>query len=295
MYAGFTNVNKSTDGGYNWTALSPLPFNGINNNETSALAVANSNSNVIYAARRIRFEFSSPPGMYRTSDGGSTWTEISSGLPDTLYYTSIDVSQTDANTAFVTLSGFVSGEKVYKTINGGAIWQNISYNLPNIPVNCIKTVPGSNKKMIATDLGVYMLDEAASLWVSQSAGLPNVIITDIEFNQTLDKIYISTFGRGIWETNLSAMVGINNNNPVEIGVELFPSLNNGTFTIQLSDAGLLNELLNLEIIDVKGRLVHKSSLTGKNSAQVNTNLPPGMYFARIKNRKLNGVKRFVVQ
>ncbi|MGZ4060284.1 MAG: hypothetical protein ACXVPU_14710, partial [Bacteroidia bacterium] len=59
LYAGFTNVTQSTDGGNTWTALNTLPSNGINDNEISARAVANSNSNVIYAARRVRFEYGS--------------------------------------------------------------------------------------------------------------------------------------------------------------------------------------------------------------------------------------------
>ncbi|MCX6295489.1 MAG: T9SS type A sorting domain-containing protein, partial [Bacteroidetes bacterium] len=295
IYAGFTNVNKSTDGGNSWSALTPLPSNGINDNETSALAVANSNSNVIYAARRIRFEVGSPSGIYRTGDGGSSWTEITAGLPDTLYFTSIDVSQTNANTAFVTLSGFVSGEKIYKTTDGGLTWQNISYNLPNIPVNCIKTVPGSNIKMIATDLGIYVLDEATSLWASQSAGLPNVIITDIDFNQVLNKIYISTFGRGIWETSLSSFTGINNIQKSDIGIQLFPTLNNGSFTIQFSDKIYSNETFDLEVIDINGRLVYKTALSGKTSYPQNLVLPSGMYFARINNKKINGVKSFIVQ
>jgi hypothetical protein len=295
LYAGFVNVTKSTDGGYTWTALNALPSNGINDNELSALAVANSNSNVLYAARRIRFEYGSPSGMYITSDGGNSWTEITYGLPDSLYFTSTDVSQTDANTAFVTLSGFVAGEKVYKTINGGTTWQNISYNLPNIPVNCIKTVPGTNQKMIATDLGIYVLDETTSSWISQSLGLPNVITTDIEFNQALDKIYVSTFGRGIWETNLSTMVGNKDAATDFVGVELFPSINDGSFTIQLSDATLANELIHLEIIDITGRLVFNSVLKGKTKYQQSLELPSGMYFAKIKGGNIYGVKSFIVK
>jgi len=295
IYAGFQNVVKSTDGGYNWSALNQMPSHPINDNELCALAVANSNSNVLYAARRIRFELGANSTMYTTTNGGSSWTDITSNLPDTLYYTSLDVSQTDANTAFVTLSGFVAGEKVYKTINGGITWTNISFNLPNIPVNCIKTVPGSNKKMIATDLGVYLLDEVSSIWISQSAGLPNVITTDLDFNTVLDKVYVSTFGRGVWETSLSSIVGINEVKPTAIGIELFPSINDGAFTIQFTDQSLAAEVLNLEIVDITGRMVYKSTLTGKITYQLTLGLPSGMYFARINSTKINGVKSFVVK
>jgi hypothetical protein len=295
LYAGFTNVSQSLDNGNSWVALNPLPSNGINDNEISALAIANSNSNVLYVARRIRFEFNSPSGMYHSSDAGITWNEITAGLPDTLYFTSTDVSLTNANTDYVSLSGFVAGEKVYKTVNAGTSWQNISFNLPNIPVNCIKTMPVTNQVMVATDLGIYVLDSLSSTWINVSTGLPNVICTDIEFNQALDKIYISTFGRGIWENALSSFVGIAENKPSDMGITLFPSLNNGAFNIQISDKGLVNDLLDLEIIDVRGVLVYKESLSGKSTYSETLNLPSGVYFARIKGKKINGVKRFVVQ
>lgn len=298
IYVGFSStVTKSVDGGMSWIGLSPLPFNGIYDNEMSALAVANSNASVIYATRRIRFEYGSPSSAYRTIDGGSSWTDITSNLPDSLYYTSINVSQTDANTAYLSLGGLTAGEKVYKTINGGLTWTNISFNLPNAPVNCIKTAPGTGQLIVATDFGVFMLDVPSSTWVSESAGLPNVIISDIEFNAVLNKIYVCSFGRGIWETDMNAMLGtgINNLQTNNLNLELFPSPNNGSFIITLLDENAKNETLHLEIIDITGRLVYSSDLEGEANYKMETKLNSGMYFAKIKSKKYNGVKSFVVK
>lgn len=296
LYAGYTNVNKSTDGGNSWYSLAPLPVNGIYDNELSALAVANTNSDVIYAARRIRYEYNSPASMFKTPDAGATWLDITAGLPDSLYFTSIDVSQTAENTAYVSLAGFSTGNKVFRTIDGGNNWQNISFNLPNIPVNCVKTMPGSGTVLIATDLGVYSFNSGTNSWTSQSSGLPNVIISDIEFNPTLNKIYVATFGRGIWENDLSTMVGTNTiPRGTDIDIELFPSLNNGSFSIKVVEQNALNESLHLEIIDITGKTVYSSTLTGQAIYPQKLNLKPGMYFAKIRNKKLNGVKSFVVQ
>jgi photosystem II stability/assembly factor-like uncharacterized protein len=294
LYAGLTNVNASSDGGNTWYALSPLPSNGIHDNELSALAVANSNSNVIYAGRRIRFEFGSPSGAYRTTDGGSSWTDITSNLPDSLYYTSMDVSQSDANTAYVALAGLAAGEKIYRTSDGGASWQNISYNLPNVPVNCVKTVPASGELMVATDLGVYIFNAAAGSWISENTGLPNVIVSDIEFNPVLNKIYVATFGRGIWESDLSSMVGMPQQPGGNTGIELYPSPNNGSFSISLTDKGMMDEKLQLEIVDVMGRRVYAKTLGGSISYNFELELSPGLYFAKMSG-KLNGVKSFVVK
>jgi hypothetical protein len=271
-----------------------LPTNGIYDNEVSALAVSYTNANVIYAARRIRFEYSSPSSIYVTTNGGSNWTDITSNLPDSLYYTSVDVSQTNAAVAYVALGGLVAGQKIYKTINSGLSWQNISLNLPNVPVNCVKTVPGTGELLVGTDLGVYMLNAAGTTWVSKNTGLPNVIVSDIEFNPILNKIYVATFGRGIWETDLSSMVGANDISDNEIPVELYPSPNNGSFTISLPDELLQKEQLQLTVIDVMGRKVYSSTLRSQLN-KLELDLPSGLYFAKISGSRMNGVKSFVIK
>ncbi len=300
IYIGFQNISKSNDNGETWETLSPFPSNGNNENEISSIAVSNSNSNVLYATRRIRYEFNSPSTMFTTTNGGSTWSNITAGLPDSLYFTSSEVSQTDPNTAYVTLAGFEANQKIYKTTNGGTSWQNISYNLPNIPVNCVKTTPTSNQIIIATDLGIYQLNTTTNTWINISAGLPNVIISDIEFNPSLDKIYISTFGRGIWENTLSNLSIYSTNNLKESDLnyasfELYPTINNGNFTIHLTDENDINKSVELEIIDINGQLVYKSKLSGKTDYIQSLNLKSGMYFAKIKGEKVKAVKRFIVE
>jgi photosystem II stability/assembly factor-like uncharacterized protein len=293
LYAGFTNVVKSTNNGMSWTAISNFPV-GNYDNEISALAVSNSNAQVIYAAKRVRYEYNERAKLYKTTNGGGNWTNVTPGLPDSLYYTSVEISASDANTVYVTMAGFSAGNKVYRTTNGGTSWQNISYNLPNIPVNVIKYIPGMpGAVMIGTDVGVYILYSSATSWTLASTGLPNTIVSDIEFNVPLNKVYVSTFGRGIWASDLSGITQVNSlaeNNSSHI--ELFPGLNNGSFTIRLSDA---SEKLNLEIINIEGRIVSSSTLAGQTEYHQELALPAGMYFARVTGSKISGVKSFVVQ
>ncbi|MBK7965847.1 MAG: hypothetical protein IPK10_11550 [Bacteroidetes bacterium] len=230
QYIGYENVVESTDGGLSWSPISNFPpppnFYG---NELSAIAVANSNSNVLVAARRVRYEFSNPGQLFRTNNGGNTWTNITAGLPDSLYYTSVEIGLSNASTIYVSMAGLTNGLKVFKSINGGQSWTNISYNLPNIPINCIKQIPGSDNLMLATDIGIYVLNFGSTTWVKISNGLPNVIVSDIEFNPAMNRIYISTFGRGIWFSDLSSFTGISTNYQTPSPFELFPTLNQGFF------------------------------------------------------------------
>ena len=146
----------------------------------------------------MRYEFGVNGDVFRTTNQGGSWTNIAAGLPDSLYYTSVDIHPANAGDIAISLAGFAAGQKVYRSTNGGQSWQNVSFNLPNLPVNCVKYVPRSGQLMIASDVGVWTLDSGSVTWNDESLGLPNVIVSDIEFNEVLNKVYVCTFGRGIW-------------------------------------------------------------------------------------------------
>ncbi|MBL0048889.1 MAG: T9SS type A sorting domain-containing protein [Bacteroidetes bacterium] len=292
LYAGFANVSKSTDGGNNWTAISNFPTGGFANNEISALAVANTNGNVLYATKRVRYEYGIPGSVFTTTDGGTNWTDVTAGLPDSLYYTSVEVNVADPDIAYVTMAGFSAGLKVFITGDGGASWQNISYNLPNLPVNCIKSLPGGSKLLIATDIGLYMLDDTSSTWQQVSTGLPNVIVTDIELNVSLNKVYVSTFGRGIWETDLDALLGTSQAQASLSEFKLYPSINSGAFTLEVQHKSKIDSHLTLQIIDIMGRMVYSSELA-KAKNQIQVDLPSGKYFAKVSGNGFSAVKTFV--
>ncbi len=293
LYAGFANVTKSIDGGINWTAISSFPPSGFANNEITALAVAPTNGNVIYAAKRVRYEFSIPGSMYMTSNGGTQWTDVTAGLPDSLYYTSVEINDTNSNVAYVSMAGFSSGNKVFRTIDGGNTWQNISYNLPNLPVNAIKSLPGGRKLLLASDIGVYLLDENSSTWTSVSNSLPNVIVSDIEVNVALNKIYISTFGRGIWETELDALLSDKNALITKTQFDVYPSINNGTFNVVLP-ANAAKFPIQLDVIDIMGRKVAQQELNDFNN-EIKLNIAAGKYFLRLTAAEYSAVKTMVVE
>lgn len=286
LYIGFENVVKSPDGGNTWTSLSPLP-SSFNPNEISALAVAPNNSQVLYAAKRVRYEFNIPGIVYRSGNGGVTWTDITAGLPDSLYYTSVEINPANSSTAYISIAGFETGLKIYMTNNNGSTWQNISYNLPNLPVNCVKSLPGGTKLLAATDIGIYMLDSGSVNWVSVSNGLPNVIVSDIEINQALNKIYVSTFGRGIWEADLNTIITNINSDKTTSQMLLYPSINNGNFMVASTAEAMLT------IVDIMGRKLFDQQLKeGKQS--ISCNLPSGKYFAKFNTLKSSEVHPFVV-
>lgn len=293
LYIGNENVVQSTDGGGTWNPLATI-FTNTNNStstEISALAVSPSNSLVVYAARRVRYEVPLPGMVFKTTNGGLSFTNITSNLPDSLYYTGVEVDETNPSIAYVCLAGFSSGRKVYMTTNGGTSWTNISYNLPNIPVNCIKQIPATKTMIVATDLGIYTLAFGATTWVNVSTGLPNVIISDIEFNVPLNKVYVSTFGRGIWQTSYNVLTDLSKPKKVTFNFKLFPSVNDGKFTLEFDNS----IERKLEVIDVMGRIVYTGTVK-QDQWQMDLNLQSGAYYVRVvsQDEKLS-VKKFIVR
>ncbi len=293
LYIGNENVVQSTDGGNSWNTLASIFTNTTTNTNTeiSALAVSATNSLVLYAARRVRYELGMPGMVFKTTNGGVSFSNITNNLPDSLYYTAIEINETNPNIAYVTMAGFSAGNKVFTTTNGGATWQNISYNLPNLPVNNIKQIPGTNNLIIATDIGVYTLTFGNTSWVNNSFGLPNVITSDIEFNLPLNKVYVSTFGRGIWETSYTILTNTSDPERSTFSFDLFPSVNDGKFTVSAKED--TNEK-SIEIIDVLGKIVFSQN-TKEPSTNLNLNLAPGAYYLRVLCNKKLGVKRFIVK
>ena len=294
MYIGNENIVKSTDYGNTWTALASIYSNTLTgeSSEISALAVSNSNSQVIYAARRVRYEYLVNGVIIKTTNGGTSFTNVTNNLPDSLYYTGIEINASNSNIVYVSMAGFSATDKVYKTIDGGLTWQNISYNLPNIPVNCVKQIPGTNDLMVATDIGVYTLAAGATTWINNSFGLPNVIVSDIEFNPVLNKVFVSTFGRGIWETSINSIItGVKTSNETIYNYKLFPTVNAGNFILEFEND---SHEKTVEVIDVMGKVVHTQK-TNAEKLELKLNLSSGTYFVRTTSNHVLGVKKMIVE
>lgn len=71
---------------------------------------------------------------------------------------------------------------------------------------------------------------------------------------------------------------------------LFPTVNEGSFTIELNNI----ENYTLEIIDVMGKVVHSEMMGGNSVHHIQFNGAPGMYYARVSGREYSGVRSFVV-
>ena len=192
IYGGRQQMFKSTNQGTNWAQIGTLGGSG----SVVEFAVAPSNPQIIYVIKGN--------GLYKTINGGTSWTTITGTLPvGSAQMTSIVVEDVDPNSAWVTFSGYSAGNKVYQTTNGGTTWTNYSTGLPNLPTNRVLYWNGTQDGLyVGCDVGVYYRDSTMANWVAYNAGLPNVVVSDLAIYYPLGKLRASTYGRSVWEVDL---------------------------------------------------------------------------------------------
>ena len=85
------------------------------------------------------------PYLYKTTDYGKHWIEISSGLPDDQYIESVREDPDDPSLLIVGTSS-----TVYMSLDGGSQWQPLTRNLPAVRVSDVEIQPEQHAVVIAT-------------------------------------------------------------------------------------------------------------------------------------------------
>ena len=127
FYFGSTGggVWKTVDGGEYWTNVSDRFFQRAS---VGALECAPADPTVLYAGMGescIRGDVAHGDGVYRSSDGGASWTHL--GLADTRHIGKIRTDPRDADTVFVAALGHANGPSaergLYRSRDGGRTWK----------------------------------------------------------------------------------------------------------------------------------------------------------------------------
>ena len=125
-------VWKTTDGGATWQPLTDhTPISSV-----GALAVAASNRNIIYVGTgeaAPRGDMTNGDGVYKSVDGGKTWTSI--GLKDTRQIGALIVDPKNPDIVLVAALGHAFGPNsergVFRTTDGGKSWTKVLYKNPD--------------------------------------------------------------------------------------------------------------------------------------------------------------------
>jgi autotransporter-associated beta strand protein len=204
LVVGSASVMESTDGGATWsnlgsaiagaTALGLATYQGTFSADSGFNATdkgANTyDPDTIYVASGGAVEV--------TKDHGQTWIRRTSGLPTGLDVRSIVVDPRNRDTAYLVNAGS-SGGRVFVTNDAGQTWSDITGDLPGLPTWVIVLDPRSGALYVGNDEGVYASTNGGGHWQRFGVGLPNVQVTDLVLNQTLDTLTAATHGRGLYQ------------------------------------------------------------------------------------------------
>lgn len=120
MYAGSVTggVFKTVDGGKNWTPLTDiLPILNV-----GALVMDPNDSNTLYAGTGEYYQSWTGQGIFKTTDGGATWTQLPATVSIT-YTNKLVMSAVNPGRIYAaTING------VYTSPDGGATWTLMSLN-----------------------------------------------------------------------------------------------------------------------------------------------------------------------
>jgi hypothetical protein len=192
IYAAGSEINKSTDYGTNWTAISS--FGGTTS--FKAMDVAKTNPLCIIATTGT--------SVRKTINGGTSWTTLT-GLPTSGILT-VHFNVNDANKIYVGVASY-QGSSVWYSSDGGTTWVNWGTGLPSVPVSCFVTQLGTDGSMYCgTDIGVYYRNNTSTGWTAFTQGMPGIPVRDLEIYYPTQKLRAATYGRGIWESNLEVAV-----------------------------------------------------------------------------------------
>lgn len=183
-------VWRTVDAGETWENISDGFFDVAS---IGAVEVADSDPNVIYVgtgSAGIRGNVSTGRGVYRTRDGGRTWTF--QGLREAGLIGRIAVDPDDPNILFVAALGHPFGKNVergvYRSRDGGDTWEHVLFLSDSVGAVDLSMNPHNPREVYAgmwraerkpwtlidaaTEGGVYKTSDGGENWTQLTRGLP---------------------------------------------------------------------------------------------------------------------------
>ncbi|HAH37970.1 MAG TPA: glycosyl hydrolase, partial [Algoriphagus sp.] len=229
-------VHLTRDGAKTWINVTPK---GLQETLINAIEVSPHDPATAYIAT-TRYKFNDyTPAIYKTTDYGKTWTNISKGIP---YGAFTRVVREDSKKKGLLYAGTEQG--VYISRDGGANWTSFQLNLPVTPITDLKVA--HDDLIVATSgRSFWILDELNVVReVKEKVDQPTLYTPE---NALLGNWYSSMNGGNLEEfTGTHPFEGINPANGMVIHYSLPESVTDSTE-------------LTLEILDAKGNMVRKIS------------------------------------
>lgn len=159
IWAGSSDglVHVTTDHGAHWRTITPpgLPQYA----EISAIEPSHTAQGTAYLTAQRYMWDDFHPYVYRTTDFGAHWTQITSGIPSDEYVFAVRQDPHESNLLFIG-----TRNTVRVSFNGGASWQPLTLNLPGVQVRDLAIDSRQGELAVATHgRAFWVLDDLTLL------------------------------------------------------------------------------------------------------------------------------------
>ncbi len=208
-------VYKSNDSGATWSNISAITA-GFLKFEANTIKIDPSNPSIMYAGTRSNFNCSCG-GIFKSTDGGITWSNVISGginvsniaidpiTPTIVYVTGSNWTTINSSIIANTFSihpnnssiiYIGAGQGVFKSIDSGVTWSASNSGLTTLSVNSIVIDPTNPTTLYAaTSNGIFKSANSGENWENISTGLANLNIFKIAIDPITSKnLYVVTNG-----------------------------------------------------------------------------------------------------
>src|SRR5581483_10152423 len=225
-------VLKSSDGGN-----SCIPFDNGINGSVRTVAVDPINSNVLYAGTSSTSGPVSAGRMYKSTNGGNNWQNVTGSLPTAMSVDSIVIDRSNTQTLY---AGTSVG--IFRSMDEGITWAAVNNGLAETNVQVLLIDPTTNSTLYAgtgpnsfqftsnKPAGLFRSTDGGNTWAPFGAGLPaSIAVNALAFDKaqppglyaaTNDGIFKSTDNGADWTPanhgafgNRGLVTGVDPSNP----------------------------------------------------------------------------------
>jgi len=215
-------IYRTIDGGDSWEQVLFV------NDSTAAIDLVQhpNNADILYAAfwerkrgLTYRNSFGHSSGIWKTIDGGDSWTELTNGLPGATDKGRIGITISKSNPSVLYAMYDMPNENmyVYKTSNDGESWQRVDNNYLNGMGSTfawyfgqIRVDPNDENRVYTLGQIMYRTYNSGSNW-SEIGSSVHVDHHAMFFDEESGRIYLGNDGGLYWSTtNGSSWTKINN-------------------------------------------------------------------------------------